>query len=426
MSIEVGITSQSPKTSSSRFSAWGILRVSLGVLLLVAAGSKLYGMNVSAVPQIGWFATTTMQLVAAEWELILGVWLLSGKYQVGAWIAALWTFTAFAGISAYFGWIGVATCGCFGPIPTSPWWVFALDAGVMIVLGLLRPNLGRPGRLTWAECRSIAVTGLQFALSLAGLLAATAVAGGLAYGSLEGAMARLRGEAISVQPSYLDFGVVEPGQIHEKTVRVQNWTNRPVRLIGARSAGPCILTDSMPIVIGQGEACSITVRLRLGSQSDGMFLTSGEIWADADGVRIAPILIGCRVKSTKAALESSNPQQVEVVMERLCMLAAKCSMCVVAALMVLALSATPTTVLADVVTMVPPGGNGVNCQNWDPTTGQRRCDPNECYMAAPPLGCAMVQCRNDGFLPCKICNCKQFNWPSPPYPPNLITCECLD
>jgi len=95
----------------------------------------------------------------------------------------------------------------------------------------------------------------------------------------------------------------------------------------------------------------------------------------------------------------------------------------VAALMVLALSATPTTVLADVVTMVPPGGNGVNCQNWDPTTGQKLCDIL-CDSAPGTTNaeCLMLgQCRNNGFLPCKICNCKLFT-----YVNGLKNCECLD
>jgi len=112
---------------------------------------------------------------------------------------------------------------------------------------------------------------------------------------------------------------------------------------------------------------------------------------------------------------------------RLIMSAAKWSACIVAVLFILALAAAPVAVRADGpggINQAPAGGNGQTCQNWN-QQGQRQCDPNECYQA-PILGCAIVNCRNDGFLPCKICVCKAFIWPSPPYPPNLQTCECLD
>jgi hypothetical protein len=80
----------------------------LGGLLLAAAGLKLYGLSVSAIPRVGWFSQPWVQLAVVEWELILGLWLLSGSYPRGAWLAALGTFAAFAAVSGYLGWIGVA------------------------------------------------------------------------------------------------------------------------------------------------------------------------------------------------------------------------------------------------------------------------------------------------------------------------------
>src|SRR2546423_6451670 len=91
-----------------------IVRTALGLLLLTAAGLKLYGLGVSAVPRVGWFAQPWVQLTAAEWEIVLGLWLLSGAYPLGAWVAALGKFVAFAGVSGYLGAVGVASCGCFG------------------------------------------------------------------------------------------------------------------------------------------------------------------------------------------------------------------------------------------------------------------------------------------------------------------------
>ena len=45
--------------------AWTAVRIALGLLMLTAAGLKLAGRGVSAVPQVGWFATPTIQIAAA-------------------------------------------------------------------------------------------------------------------------------------------------------------------------------------------------------------------------------------------------------------------------------------------------------------------------------------------------------------------------
>ena len=63
----------------------------LGVLLLAAAGLKLYGLNVSPFAQYGWFTAPAVQVAAVLWEIVLGLWLLSGTYRIGAWLAAVGT-----------------------------------------------------------------------------------------------------------------------------------------------------------------------------------------------------------------------------------------------------------------------------------------------------------------------------------------------
>ena len=90
------------------------VRVGIGLLLIVAAGLKLYGLGVSAMASVGWFAQPWIQLAAAEWELVLGLWLISSAYPKASWFAAIGTFLAFAGVSASLGINGVASCGCLG------------------------------------------------------------------------------------------------------------------------------------------------------------------------------------------------------------------------------------------------------------------------------------------------------------------------
>src|SRR5437667_10683941 len=86
----------------------------VGGLLLTAAALKLHGLRVGAVSSLGILAAPEFQVAVVEFEIFLGIWLLSGKGAIGAWLTALGTFATFAAVSAYQGSIGQATCGCFG------------------------------------------------------------------------------------------------------------------------------------------------------------------------------------------------------------------------------------------------------------------------------------------------------------------------
>src|SRR5262249_31188501 len=95
-------------------------RIIIGWLMFTAGVLKLAGYSFTAVPRVGWYASPAVQIAAAEWELLLGIWLLSGWRAFGSWLAALGTFLCFAGVSGYLGSIGVASCGCFGIIKATP------------------------------------------------------------------------------------------------------------------------------------------------------------------------------------------------------------------------------------------------------------------------------------------------------------------
>lgn len=117
-----------------------LVHAALGVLLLAAAGLKLYGLNVSPFAQYGWLTALWVQMLAVGWEVVLGLWLLSGACRAGAWVAAVGTFATFAAVSGYLGWIGQASCGCFGVIQASPWHAFAVDVTALALLAVARPD----------------------------------------------------------------------------------------------------------------------------------------------------------------------------------------------------------------------------------------------------------------------------------------------
>ena len=231
--------------------------------LLCAAAAKLYGFNVAPFAQYGKLLNSSVQFAAVEWEVVLGVWLLSGRRPLGAWLAAVLTFAAFAVVSGYLGLIGQATCGCFGAIQASPWVAFSADAVALVLLAIARPDfkaLAARNGGAWrgallADAGLVAVV-LAFCAGLIGLASA-------AYGSPDAALAKLRGESLSVRPGVVDVGRGEPGQTLEATVEVVNRTAEPVRIYGGTSDCSCIATQDLPLTLAPNEARELTVKVRL-------------------------------------------------------------------------------------------------------------------------------------------------------------------
>ena len=207
-------------------------------------------------------------------------------------------FYFFAGISFYLGWIGVATCGCFGAIKASPWHAFGVDVVAVLLLAGLRPNLLLGVTVTSSEFRHEAVAGIGYLTGIAGLMAALTGAAALAYGgSPEAAMARLRGEQVTAQPTYLDFGIAEPSQVVAGTIEVKNWSRRPVRLIGGTSDCSCVTTDGLPCHISPGETVALAVQLKMPAGGRGAFVRKAEIWwTNSDKQKTIRLLVGGRVK----------------------------------------------------------------------------------------------------------------------------------
>ena len=262
------------------------MSVSLGVLLLAAALLKLGGRDVSAVPQVGWFSAPWLQVAAAEWEILLGLWLISGLARRAASLAGLVTFVVFAGVSGTLGWQGVASCGCFGTIQASPWWAFGIDIAAILLLGVSRPRADHSPRMP---------AGVAVAVLIAvAALAVSAAAGTLVYGSPAAAMARLGGDSLHLAADYLDFGDGKPGERLTAEVRVRNFTDRPLRLIGGTADCSCVTTSDLPITLPPRGEAAVSVQLKL-PESRGRFTRVAEFWTDCDDQRTLRLRLGARV-----------------------------------------------------------------------------------------------------------------------------------
>ena len=263
--------------------------VVLGLVLIAAAGLKLYGLRVSPVPAVGSFASPRLGVAVAAWEIVLGLWLIA-RFDALAWLAALGTFGSFAAVSGYFGFVGVANCGCFGAVKTSPWAAFGVDLAALVLLVLIRPRradfVDSPFRIHTAG------------KVLAFMLAAFAVAWGvavLAFGSTEQALAKLRGEHIGLSAGYLDFGEGTAGQRLNASIGVTNYSESPLRIYGGTSDCSCTATQNLPLTIPPGETAEVTVQLKVPKAGTGQM--TRKVWLLTDSPEQQKVLfrIGCRV-----------------------------------------------------------------------------------------------------------------------------------
>jgi hypothetical protein len=264
------------------------VRFLLGSVLLITAGLKLYGLSATAFARVAWLVSPQVQIVTAGWELVLGFWLLSGFCRTSGWLATVGTFVAFAMVSGYFGWTGSSTCDCFGSLAASPWNAFALDVGALLLLAVARPAWGIRSGLPFFSWVAIPTSAASLLIGVAGV-------GSMIYGSPHGALARLRGEALTASSEFIDLGDVAPGDLIESSIEVRNWTDGPVRLTGTTSDCSCVGSLELPLGIAKGESRRVTISVNVPRSKPGTFSRVVHLLTDdPDGQKVR-LEVGWRV-----------------------------------------------------------------------------------------------------------------------------------
>ncbi len=260
-------------------------------MLLTAAGLKAYGFGVDPVARTGIFSAPAFQFFVILFEIGLGIWLLSGQQPLGSWLAVLLTFSAFAAISFYQGWIGQASLRLpWQEITVNPWIMFGIDLTGVAALLICRPNL----RGLWEERMPIArsvgsVVGVY--LLLMGILVGVAYLG---FGSIDSALASLRGERLSIFPSLIDMGEGVPGEMRNASVELTNRTDHPIRIIGGTSDCSCTVLGDLPVTIPPGESRSINVAMHLPN-AVGSFSRKARLQLDDLGFRTVGFRLAGRI-----------------------------------------------------------------------------------------------------------------------------------
>lgn len=280
-----------------------LVQTAVGLLLLAAAGLKLYGLNVSPFAQYGWLQSDIVQSTAVVWEVLLGLLLLSRAQRFFAWLLAVLTFGAFAGVSGYLGWIGQATCGCFGLIQASPWWAFAVNVSVLLALALVRPRVEmvRPTG-THSERTGWATVGI-----LMSLIAVIGVVAIWQYGSVTAVVAAVRGEPLTIHPIVIDLGEGPRGRRLIGQVSVTNHSSRPVRLVGGTTDCACVTTEDLPVTVPAGGQVDIRVRVTVSAEYPGVATQRALIWTDAVEQPTLHVLMQYRVGPQGVVPEGQEP-----------------------------------------------------------------------------------------------------------------------
>ena len=116
-----------------------VLKV-LGLLLFVAAVLKSHELMTVPVAGKDLWSWRPFLIFQVEFELAMGIWLLSGVFKGFAWLASMLCFGLFFCVTLYKGLTGAASCGCFGSVHLNPWiTLFSIDLPAVIALSLFRP-----------------------------------------------------------------------------------------------------------------------------------------------------------------------------------------------------------------------------------------------------------------------------------------------
>lgn len=261
----------------------------LGVVLLLVAGLKVYGLAVEPVSPQGIFSAAWFQMLLIQCELCLGMWLLSGKQAPVAWLTTCMMFTTFAAVSLYHATIGQASCGCLGVVQVSPWYAFAFDVAALLALWASKPRAEAWRAQRWLQRKAIRslvtyLAGSACLLSFVGILAVGR------FGSVETAAAYIRGERIAIAPRTVDVGEAQPGTGRNVNLELANYTDRPLVVFGGTSDCSCIALLDLPATIPPGGKKHLTLRIQFPTQP-GYIARRAELFAGDGKIERVPFRI---------------------------------------------------------------------------------------------------------------------------------------
>lgn len=186
----------------------GLVRGVLGLLLLSAAGLKAHAFWSETAQPIMLLSSPRAQVAIIETEALLGLWLMTGLYVRAARWIALSFFGVLASVSLYLAFLGESSCGCFGRVQVNPWFSFAIDVGAILAPWRWRAQSG-----SYASSRTALQALLRGVLGTSAMVLLIFATFWIMYDDPWTALARLRGEVITVEPAVSDVGAGVAGEM---------------------------------------------------------------------------------------------------------------------------------------------------------------------------------------------------------------------
>jgi hypothetical protein len=223
----------------------------LGLLLLVTGGLKAHAMF--AYNPVGtFFHMSRWELLAiAEFEFLLGGWLVASVYPRLARRCALMTFFCFLGISLFGALNGERSCSCFGELEVSPWIAVSIDSAALIALLLCRPQVDASTN-TFSPSRQRLL--VVFALVLLGLPIAFVLSGDS------------RSPLLIPSKDVVDLGVLSAGEWRNPSLLLSNKGETPVEIVKIESSCPCLSLECAPRGVPPSGTAQMTATLDLGKE----------------------------------------------------------------------------------------------------------------------------------------------------------------
>jgi hypothetical protein len=170
-------------------------------------------------------------------------------------------------------------------VRTSPWIALAVD---LAALSALFSQVALDGRAR------VGRRGVSDAAAFLGGFALTAglwlVAIYVFFGTTEAARAALRGDAVFLEPTVLDFGSVPAGTDAERILIVRNAGSADLRLIGGTSSCACTVILDRPARVTPGDGYQLRVRLNVPADP-GLFQIHAVLWTDSAINETLPVVL---------------------------------------------------------------------------------------------------------------------------------------
>jgi hypothetical protein len=273
-----------------------VARVALGLLLVAAAALKGYERLASAPTA---FDTAIggkwLVLFAAELELLLGLWLISGRSARVAWPVALACFAVFAVINALQVWYGEKSCGCFGPVHVDPKYVFVLDIVCCIVCIVSALRLGRGGPIPVEPQVASSAAGLSWRIVAPTMCLTMSAAGLFAKAHFRPSPNLFK--TVTLDSVVHDFGTTQGNQKLRHEFRISNNGSESIRIVRALSTCGCTTAEGViGLAVAPGDSTVLPVTLGTGdAEGEKSGTVTFYFQGDADTV---PAWHSCMVRAS--------------------------------------------------------------------------------------------------------------------------------